>query len=716
MTDYSNNPWVRVSKEQPCVVCGKGDWCVVAPDGNAAICMRTESDRLVDCGGAGTGWLHRLNGRPDARSYEHPGHRRGQKSKPLEWQADVARYAANGAEKRHELARALGVSPDSLELLEVGWDGEAWTFPERDSAGRVIGIARRFRDGRKAAVSGSKRGLTFVVGWDILAGPVVVVEGGTDTAAGITLGLATIGRPSNTGGVKLLAALLRDVPRYRQIFILGEGDRKAHDDLKDELRERHNPNCAGCALCWPGRYGAMHIAEQLARKLNRPVAWALPPDGAKDLRAWLQTNGRDQQRFLDSLKIRTVEPPPTAGPVLVNLADVQPEAVRWLWPGRIPLGKVTLLVGDPGLGKSLISLDVAARVSTGHPWPDGSANETGSVMILSAEDDLGDTVRPRLDAAGADVTRIDALDTVRVVDPETGESVLLPFNLRRDLPVLKQAIESRPGCRLVIIDPIGAFLGGTDSHKDADIRALLHPLSDLATRYNVAILAIMHPNKASTMPAMYRVSGSLGFVAAARAAWVVVKDKGDATGRRRLFLPLKNNLGDDDTGLAYSIVERPGSIAPCVAWEAEPVNISVDEAIGSEVRRRGPQAEAQSEAQDWLRDVLRDGPRPAKEIKKQAGEDGITRRTLDRAKSELNVKSFREGFGEGGRWLWALLDDEDALHSAPKDTTPENLAHNGKPGALYVNPEENSGFSRAEERQSTIDHQVSESGDEWGQV
>ena len=366
-------------------------------------------------------------------------------------------------------------------------------------------------------------------------------------------------------------------------------------------------------------------------------------------------------------------------PVLTCLADVQAEPVRWLWPERIAIGKVTLLVGDPGLGKSFITLDMAARVSTGTPWPDcpDKPNPAGGVVLLSAEDDLADTIRPRLDAAGADVSRIKAMEAVKVAEINGPERQSL-FNLAEDIDALARAIEQTPGCRLVILDPITAYLGGTDSHRNAEIRSLLAPLSDLASNYGVAVVAVTHLRKGDG-PAIYRAMGSLAFVAAARAAFAVGKDPEDPTGRRRLMLPVKNNIGNDKTGLAYTLESVPDSNMAVVEWEADPVEMSADDMLTAyPTRNPGPDPTERNEAAEWLIEALDDGPRPAKELLAQAEKDGISKGTLKRAKKELGVISGKDGMTGG--WTWRMPND-----GQEPDPTPITCAPSDKPAPLLDN-------------------------------
>ena len=183
------------------------------------------------------------------------------------------------------------------------------------------------------------------------------------------------------------------------------------------------------------------------------------------------------------------DPAPT--PVLVCMADVKPESVQWLWKKRFALGKLSLIAGDPDLGKSLLTLDMAARVSTGTGWPDAPELRTtpGGVVLLSAEDDPADTIRPRLDAAYADARRITLLQAIRDTD-SNGNVKARAFNLAIDIEALESAIAHVENCRLVIVDPISAYLGKTKSHENAEVRAVLAPLGELAARHGVAVVAV----------------------------------------------------------------------------------------------------------------------------------------------------------------------------------------------------------------------------------
>jgi len=221
------------------------------------------------------------------------------------------------------------------------------------------------------------------------------------------------------------------------------------------------------------------------------------------------------------------------------------------------------------------------------------------------------------------------------------------------------------------IDPISAYLGAHDSHKNAEVRGLLAPLADLAARHRVAVVAVTHLRKGDG-PAMYRSIGSLAFVAAARSVWAVSKDKADDA--RRLLLPIKCNIAPDLTGLAYRIISRQAG--PVVQWESDPISISADDALGAD----DPDGGALAEATAWLGHVLADGAAPGADVKRQAKADGIAPRTLDRAKRKLGIVCRPDGFG--GPWLWEFPSSNgQSAPDSPHCATPETLAHTGETGA-----------------------------------
>jgi hypothetical protein len=326
--------------------------------------------------------------------------------------------------------------------------------------------------------------------------------------------------------------------------------------------------------------------------------------------------------------------------------------------GRIPLGKMTLLAGDPGLGKSFVTLDIAARVTRGTGWPDGApSGQPGTVILLSAEDDAADTIRPRLEAAGANLDKVHILDAVRHVKPN-GETSLDHFSLQTDITALQDAVVGLDDIRLVIIDPISAYLGSTDSHVNAKVRGLLAPLITLSQTLRFSTTIVDHLSK-SNKAALYRPNGSIGFTAAARAVWIFAKDPDDPA--QRLMLPGKLNLAPEQTGLSYMLKEsEPGIVA--VAW-GDAVTMTADSVLQPEADEERSE---RLEATDWLREQLSAGPVSAKQVKKDANAAGLSWIPVRRAQGLLGIKPAKNGF-EGG-WSWRLPSSEDA-HQTPKMLT-----------------------------------------------
>ncbi len=325
----------------------------------------------------------------------------------------------------------------------------------------------------------------------------------------------------------------------------------------------------------------------------------------------------------------------TFGVVSRCMKDIEAEKLEWLVPKLMPLGKVGFIAGDPGKGKSTATLDLAASVTTTGrgPWK-GSIQ--GEVIILSAEDDLGDTVRPRLDAAGADVTKIWTLEMVTEYTEDKGERKKL-FNLARDVDRLREMLVAHPKVVLITIDPVSAYMSGVDTHRNSDVRAVLAPLVDLASEFGVTILGVDHLNKSagSGKSAVYRMMGSLAFAAAGRFVLIVVEDDEDP--ERRLMLPGKENLGPEKFGYAYRIVEASNGVSK-LEWEAEPVAINADDAVNA--REKKPKRDP--DVENWIMNALSEGPRRAAEMWRESEALEYSKRRVDAAKKALGVKYFHD--------------------------------------------------------------------------
>lgn len=471
--------------------------------------------------------------------------------------------------------------------------------------------------------------------------PVYVVEGEKDCDHLAALGLVATTNPQGAGKWKSLAD--DSALNGRRVVILQD-----RDDA--------------------GRKHAQDVAKRLTGKAAE-VRIVAVPDWYHDVSEWIEARDalsagelREQLRLaVDAAPtgdsgdvdlsniVAPVAPKRDNEPELVvrRLSEVERAELAWLWPGRFPLGKLSLLCGDPGLGKSMTMIDAAARVSRGEPWPDNPllTQPIGSVILFSAEDDLNDTIAPRLDRAGADSTNVYAVEGVQRCDPETGEVTRWYFSLEIDLPKLEKYLASVPNVRLVVIDPISAYCGKVDSHKNAEVRALLAPLAELAGRYHVAIVCVTHLSKGAGGKAVNRAMGSLAFTAAARAVWAVMKDQNDP--QRRLFLPVKTNLAADPDGLAYRISNGR------VEWEVGQIKMHADDALAAEAAALQPgRSHARQEATLWLRNKLATGPQPVSDLMEEAKQLGIAEKTLRRAFKDLGGRASKSSF-DGG-WHWAL--------------------------------------------------------------
>lgn len=246
------------------------------------------------------------------------------------------------------------------------------------------------------------------------------------------------------------------------------------------------------------------------------------------------------------------------------MADVQPEPIRWLWPSWIPLGMLTVFDGDPGLGKSTVTIDLASRLSRGAAMPDGSPGPpTAAAVILSAEDDLARVIRPRLDAANADVARVMTLEI------EEGHDRREPAICPRDLSAVESAV-AQTGALLVVVDPLMAYLpADINAHRDQDVRRSLSMLRGLAERTGAAVVVIRHLNKTLGINPIHRGGGSIGIIGAARAGIMVAADPDDPSGKARVLAVTKSNLARCPGSLRFRLVPDPGSAHPSVRWDGD---------------------------------------------------------------------------------------------------------------------------------------------------
>jgi hypothetical protein len=326
------------------------------------------------------------------------------------------------------------------------------------------------------------------------------------------------------------------------------------------------------------------------------------------------------------------------------MADIEPETVTWLWFPFIPKRKLTIIEGDGGIEKSWLTCAIASAISRGFGLPTSDPFEAGSTLFLSAEDGLGDTLRPRLDAVGADVSRIYAL-----AEPLTLDAI--------GLIKLENAIMNHAPA-LVVIDPLFAFTGGkVDIHRANEARTITAPLATIAERQGCAIVAISHLNKSRDGGNSNNAGiGSIDFHAAARSVLLVGKDPDDES--KRALCQTKNNLAMIGEPQGYKI--KGGQFFWTGTSDLTARRIL---SFAGDTDER----DAQAEAVEFLRTVLKDGPRPAKEVKAEAMQAGLTEQNLRTARARLKIKPTKEGGefgGKGAKWMWQLPDTQDVDTSA----------------------------------------------------
>lgn len=340
----------------------------------------------------------------------------------------------------------------------------------------------------------------------------------------------------------------------------------------------------------------------------------------------------------------------TNGVILTRASDLEITPIAWLWTYWLACGKVHLLAGAPGQGKTTIALKVAATVTTGGRWPDGSRSPVGSVLVWSGEDDPADTLAPRLKAMGADLDRVHFVTGARI----DGEPV--PFDPARDMVQLAEAVKAIGDVRLLIVDPIVSAVSG-DSHKNTEVRRDLQPLVDLAADIGAAVIGITHLSKGTAgRDPTERVTGSIGFTAVARLVWLAAKVRGEDGEDRRVLVRAKSNIGPDNGGFAYHLeqVEAiPGVQASAVTW-GEALEGSARELLAeAETDQTGTgEKSAKERAEEWLADLLAGGAISSKQVQSDAKEAGLSWATVRRAADSLEVGRVKDGLRGG--WYWRL--------------------------------------------------------------
>ena len=363
-------------------------------------------------------------------------------------------------------------------------------------------------------------------------------------------------------------------------------------------------------------------------------------DAARAARIELERQGETARQFDRSMQ---------RGERVVKIrcgADIKPLPITWLWPGWVPAGKLTILAGAAGTGKTTLALALAGVITTGGRWPDGSeCKGGGNVLIWSSEDVADDTLVPRLIASGADLARCHFIEGIA----QDGESV--PFDPSQDIPHLRRAVDAIGGVSLLLVDPIVSAVAG-DMHRANDVRRSLQAVVDFADAHGCAVIGITHFAKGGAGKAPQdRVIGSQAFGALARMVLVTAKEE---SSNRRVMARAKSNIAPDDGGVAYSLelATIAGGIEATHAVWAGAIEGTAREILGDVEHDDSEGGGERLDAEQFLRDLLADGPLPTRQIKADADGAGYSWATVRRAQKALGVSAIKGGMKEG--WTWRL--------------------------------------------------------------
>ena len=358
-----------------------------------------------------------------------------------------------------------------------------------------------------------------------------------------------------------------------------------------------------------------------------------------------------------------------------SAADYEMEELRWLWPQKIPLGKVVLFTGKPDCGKTMCALDLAARISTGSDFPDGSKNEMGPAKVLfaSSEDDPKDTLIPRLTASGANLHNIDLIVGSSVQPKKGGKPGRKnrhELNLQRDIKLIEEAIKQDPEIKLLILDPLSSYFGKASQNEDKDIRPIMDALKMMCEKSGLTVVGLIHSNKRSDVEAVHKVSGAGSLAAASRAVWQFNRDAEDK--KKFHMTNVKGNVLKDKRGITYSIQEADVQIqgkavgVPRVVW-GEITEEDADDQLQAGKDKKTSSDVGLCVAKAMLRSTIQ-YPAKAKDIYAKGEAEGISKQKMMRAKNEL----AKDGFlivirKEYDGWYWYKMGEDGSYR--PTDTT-----------------------------------------------
>jgi putative DNA primase/helicase len=346
----------------------------------------------------------------------------------------------------------------------------------------------------------------------------------------------------------------------------------------------------------------------------------------------------------------------------LRASNVKAENIEWLWEHRIPLSKHTIFAGRPGGGKSMVALDIAARVSVGGDWPDGTKNTLGprNVLYFATEDGIADTLKPRLMAVGADCERVFFPQDVTKIVSATGKKQQVLINLKQHLALLQASLQQTKGVGLVVLDPLTSFIG-VNINKDEEVRPLMDKLAKILDSTDATFISIVHHNKRSDVSALEKILGSSSIVGSARAIWDFSRDPDDRDVRHMSLVKL--NIDEEPGGMTYMIrTKEIGGIKGAYVEWGEETTENADDILGRQREKGREQREAPAiiAAKLFLKTHL------AKGEAKSSGDDGLIERaklegisksSLWRAKKELELSWVKRG----NDYYWSLPQEESFI-------------------------------------------------------
>ena len=342
--------------------------------------------------------------------------------------------------------------------------------------------------------------------------------------------------------------------------------------------------------------------------------------------------------------------------VIQRLSDVQPEAISWLWPNCLAIGKLTLVGGNPGVGKSQVAASITGTVSGGGSFPgsDEPVN-SGSVIFVGVEDGLADTLRPRMEAAGANLNRVNILQGKREYT-SNGHEVTTLLDVTKDLNLLSLLVKQLGDVRLIILDPVNDYVGPGKQSDNAEMRKALVPLANFAEEHELSVLAITHLKKsAGGGDPIDAFISSRAFTGVARCVFAVAKDNEDDD--KRVFVSVKNNVAKDTGGYSFRVegCQIDGGIETSkVIWDKKALTKTADELMRDPMNGREDKT-ALGEAVEFLDEwFFRQPIIKTKEMESEARKEGISQSTLRRARAKLNAKKGRDNSG----WYWCIPESE----------------------------------------------------------